>query len=483
LWVSSRARSRRTTRINRTAWGHSTSRSHSTSEGGRASHRARVLRTLRLKRRHFLLTSHRTARHASLRNIVCDRASSLADNLPPLVRSLRCMRLERNLMANGEAVAQLTLRHILALDVELLAANSTNHAVRKIERKFWDWVLCKVVVRLELVQELGGRNDVVVCVVRAHDLALALERARDEGLRRAVVLVGELDLRDGARGGGGVDEDGVVALDEAVPLEVEGDALRVADHVAVRGFGMLLLSSHNLQELCHAVLHGLDDVCFKLCKRVLHTDQVLSVGVLFLDLLVQAVHDTALQDVGVICGFDVSGVGVEGRSVGAEKFNVFLGVGSRLVDGLAALAGALGQLLALVLDLGVEAVENGEDGALELFCGLVVLVGDALVVLAESITQYWDTYLCVGPYILEHARDTTQRLIEVMALLQRVLNRLSYISINSVRPPRSKYLQHPLILLAVRMVRLLRSGDIVLEVCDCVLPSRQPLREELRDLS
>jgi hypothetical protein len=117
-------------------------------------------------------------------------------------------------------------------------------------------------------------------------------------------------------------------------------------------------------------------------------------------------HDTTLQDVGVICGFDVSGMGVEGRSVGAKKLNVFLGVCSRLVDGLAALAGALGQLLALVLDLGVEAVEDGEDGALKLLCGLVMLVRDALVVLAESIIQYWDTYLCVGPDVLEHARDT-----------------------------------------------------------------------------
>jgi hypothetical protein len=61
-----------------------------------------------------------------------------------------------------------------------------------------------------------------------------------------------------------------------------------------------------------------------------------------------------------------------------EKLNVLLGVQASLVDCLAALASTLGELLALVLDLGVEAVEDGENGAFQLLCGLVVLVGDAL---------------------------------------------------------------------------------------------------------
>jgi hypothetical protein len=71
-------------------------------------------------------------------------------------------------------------------------------------------------------------------------------------------------------------------------------------------------------------------------------------------------------------------VRVENCGVLTEKLNVLLGVQASLVDGLAALASTLGELLALVLDLGVEAVEDGEDGAFELLGGLVVLVGDAL---------------------------------------------------------------------------------------------------------
>jgi hypothetical protein len=65
------------------------------------------------------------------------------------------------------------------------------------------------------------------------------------------------------------------------------------------------------------------------------------------------VHDTALQDVRVVGGLQAAGVRVEGGSVLAEQLNVLLGVGSRLVNGLAALASALYEFLGLILDLGV----------------------------------------------------------------------------------------------------------------------------------
>jgi len=41
-------------------------------------------------------------------------------------------------------------------------------------------------------------------------------------------------------------------------------------------------------------------------------------------------------------------------------------------------------------------------------------------------------YLSVGPDVLEHARNTTKRLVEVVAFFQRVLNRLSQVSILAV---------------------------------------------------
>jgi hypothetical protein len=69
---------------------------------------------------------------------------------------------------------------------------------------------------------------------------------------------------------------------------------------------------------------------------------------------------------------------VKCRRVLTEKFNVLLSVGSRLVNGLAALTSPLSQLFALVLDLGVQAFKNGENGAFQLLGRLVVLVGYTL---------------------------------------------------------------------------------------------------------
>jgi hypothetical protein len=63
---------------------------------------------------------------------------------------------------------------------------------------------------------------------------------------------------------------------------------------------------------------------------------------------------------------------------------VLLGMGSGLVDLLAALARSFGQLLALVLDLGVQAFEDGQNGTLELFRGFVVLVGDSLIIVNNN---------------------------------------------------------------------------------------------------
>jgi hypothetical protein len=174
-----------------------------------------------------------------------------------------------------------------------------------------------------------------------------------------VILVGELDLRDSPCRGGWVDEDGVVALDEAVPLKIEGDFLAVSNHVTVSGLGVLSLRVHDLHELSHAVLNGLENVRLKLSKRVLDTDEILSVIVFLLDLLVQAMQDAALQDVRIVCSLQVSAMRVIRGRVLAEELDVLLSMGSGLVDLLAAFARSFGQLLALVLNFGMQAFEDG----------------------------------------------------------------------------------------------------------------------------
>jgi hypothetical protein len=262
-------------------------------------------------------------------------------------------------VAHGEAAAQFASRDVLALDIELLPVHSTDHTVGQVQGEFGYRIFCKVIIRLEFVEELGRRHDVVVCVVGAHDLALAFQRTRDQRLSCAVVLIRELDLRDSPRRGRRVDEDGVVALNEAIPLEIEGNFLAIPNHVPVRCLGVLGLRVDDLHKLTHTMLDGLENVRLKLSKRVLYTDKILSVVVLLLNLLVQAMHDTALQDIGIVCSLQVAAVRVVRGRVLAEELDMLLGMGSGLVDSLAALARSFCQLLALVFDLRVQAFKDG----------------------------------------------------------------------------------------------------------------------------
>ena len=77
-------------------------------------------------------------------------------------------------------------------------------------------------------------------------------------------------------------------------------------------------------------------------------------GVLFLDLLVQAVVDALLQDVGIRIRVDFPNGGrVEGGSVLTEELNLFLSVIAGFVDGLATLSNTFGEFFALGLDFRV----------------------------------------------------------------------------------------------------------------------------------
>jgi hypothetical protein len=218
-----------------------------------------------------------------------------------------------------------------------------------------------------------------------------------------VVLVGELYLRDCSRGRRGVDQNGVVALDKAVPFKIERNALRISNHISIRCLGVFGLRVDNLHKLTHAMLHCLNNMRFKLSKRVLDTNEILAVIVLLLNLLVEPMHDTALQDIGIVCSLHIAAVRVKCRRVLAQELNVLLGVGAGLVNRLAAFTSSFGQLLALVLDLGVKAIENGKNCAFQLFGRLVVLVGDALstVSVAALAASVFSSHLGVATNILE----------------------------------------------------------------------------------
>jgi hypothetical protein len=89
-----------------------------------------------------------------------------------------------------------------------------------------------------------------------------------------------------------------------------------------------------------------------------------------------------LEDIGILVSADLSARALKGSRVLAEQLDVLLGCLARLVDKLSTFSSALCEFLGLVLDLAVETLKHGEDGALESLRCLGVRIGDALVLLS-----------------------------------------------------------------------------------------------------
>jgi hypothetical protein len=144
---------------------------------------------------------------------------------------------------------------------------------------------------------------------------IAYQGSSYQRLGGSVVLVGEADVGHGARRSVGIDQDLVVALDEAVPLKVGGDLGSSTGHVSVHGSGLLGLVADNLVELGQAILDGGDNVGFELGEVVLDLKDILAVAILLDDLLVQAVVDTTLENVRVFVSADLSASALKGSRV------------------------------------------------------------------------------------------------------------------------------------------------------------------------
>lgn len=158
------------------------------------------------------------------------------------------------------------------------------------------------------------------------------------------------------------------------------DALRSGQDVGVHVALALQLATHELEELVHGALAGLDDMGLELLEVVLHGDDVLTVVVLILNLLVQAMVDPAAQDVWVVVLLDfVSRSGIEGGCLLRQQLDMLLGDTSGLFDGFGTLGCPALYLLALALDLFVQSFEDGEHGALEVLFGIEMHVHHTLL--------------------------------------------------------------------------------------------------------
>lgn len=101
-----------------------------------------------------------------------------------------------------------------------------------------------------------------------------------------MAAVREGDVGHGTGRGVGVDENAVVAVDEAVPFEVEWNVLRRGRDVAVDGLVVVGLGTHELVERTESRLYDLEDMGFEGGEVGLDFEDVVAVVVFFDNLFV-----------------------------------------------------------------------------------------------------------------------------------------------------------------------------------------------------
>ena len=130
------------------------------------------------------------------------------------------------------------------------------------------------------------------------------------------------------------------------------------------------------------------------------------------------------------------------------------------------------QLLGLVLDLFVQALQYRQDGALNALLGLGIGVDEGLGIRA---------------HVLEKSGNATEALIKVIALFQRLGYSLPFESatVKSARGMTwlASYLQNLLILFGLILVDPLHCSHVLLHVADRMFPRLQPFGEEAGGLN
>lgn len=102
--------------------------------------------------------------------LVGDLTRDAGDDLVPLLRVGGRVRLEGELVRHAHLGAQGAAAGVLALDVELLAVDGSDEAVRQVERGLRGRVLGEVVVGFEFVQVFARGDDVEGRVVAFEQL-------------------------------------------------------------------------------------------------------------------------------------------------------------------------------------------------------------------------------------------------------------------------------------------------------------------------
>lgn len=202
-------------------------------------------------------------------------------------------------MTHCKCAANLAFGRIFTFDVKLHTIRCPNCAIRKVEGDIWCRVFADIVIVLELVKVFARCHHIVASAV-AFECVFSLKGPGNQRSGGYMVLVREGYTRDVTLWRSRIDKDSIVSVDKTLPLEVERNVLGGGDHVRVHGLLAFSLPANNLEKSRHGLLDCLDQVGFELLKRVLHREKVMTVVVLFNNLFVEAVVNTALDDVRIV---------------------------------------------------------------------------------------------------------------------------------------------------------------------------------------
>jgi hypothetical protein len=95
------------------------------------------------------------------RKLVGGRASCASEGFVPLDSILRSVCLESILVSHRQLISKATTALVFAFYHKLLSIEGADHTVRKIERRFWDRVLCEVIIALKFMKVFRWSDDPV----------------------------------------------------------------------------------------------------------------------------------------------------------------------------------------------------------------------------------------------------------------------------------------------------------------------------------
>ena len=122
------------------------------------------------------------------------------------------------------------------------------------------------------------------------------------------------------------------------------------NYISVHTFLKVCLTTNVLVESGHCGLDGLNNMTLELKEGVLNSNEIIAIVIFLENLFVEAMVDTALDDVGIIGGFYFAGTSVKCSGMLTKELDMFLGNVTRFFDALSTFCGPARKFLAFVFN-------------------------------------------------------------------------------------------------------------------------------------